>query len=421
MTCWRSSAPAPQARPVRHCSPRWPAARRCPAARRGSPRPPDATGVGECRRAWASYCDRRAGPARRSCSTCFRTAWSAVIARERLETGVQRPHLVGGPRGGRTRQHGRPDLGRRDVVGRHRQPRRGLRPAAGGHGVVVVVERDAGAPTSANCRALDAPAAAVPDRPRAGLRPPTATGRDRSARALHAGGARARPAGRPRSSRSSPMQSPSPTPPSAQRHQRRYRRRGYRGTGLQRSRRAARSISMRSEPAGRSVPPSNVAAGRSGTPIWSTLVTGRARSSTAAALPGAGRRARRFQRQRTDLPLCRPVVLQPRAGPRLRRRPRARRLTDRGCSTYARGYREGPIRTLMAYAPAGSPTADAELLERGGSRARRHGLPTGNSLQDNARQARRDRRQRRRVSRPTASQLGAGRPRQFAATVQGGA
>ena len=38
---------------------------------------------------------------------------------------------------------------------------------------------------------------------------------------------------------------------------------------------------------------------------------------------------------------------------------------------YARAYREGPIRTLMAYARARVAAADAQLLERGRARARR--------------------------------------------------
>ena len=55
---------------------------------------------------------------------------------------------------------------------------------------------------------------------------------------------------------------------------------------------------------------------------------------------------------------------------------------------YARAYREGPIRTLMAYALPGSPP---RLLNFSSAIVREPaviGLPTGNSLQDNARQIR---------------------------------
>lgn len=50
--------------------------------------------------------------------------------------------------------------------------------------------------------------------------------------------------------------------------------------------------------------------------------------------------------------------------------------------SYAHGYREGTIRTLMAYAVAGSP---ARLLNYSSATVLETGLATGNSLQDNAR------------------------------------
>ena len=87
------------------------------------------------------------------------------------------------------------------------------------------------------------------------------------------------------------------------------------------------------------------------------------------------------------------------------------------CGTYACAYREGTIRTLMAYfIPGSAPSrvlnfSSASVREPAGT-----GLPTGNSLQDNARQLRET------VGTVSTYRppLPPGVPREFTATVTGG-
>ena len=82
------------------------------------------------------------------------------------------------------------------------------------------------------------------------------------------------------------------------------------------------------------------------------LVTSRPPCSTAAASPGSGPTSTRpFSVTRPRVSPRRPVVVHPRNRPQLRRppRPRRHRRHEPTCATYARAYREGAIRTVMAY------------------------------------------------------------------------
>ena len=312
--------------------------------------------------------DRRAGPAAPFVLNLFPDRVVAV-ARERLETGVRGHtswvgHVEGEPDStvaltwdGATLSGG--------VVSRG--VAYDLLPA--GAGSVVVVERDAGGrrPRAAGARRAGAGGARSPARRPSRRRPP---GRDRSARAVHAGGARSRRRDGRHPVAARQRRGGHQHRAGAQRHQRRDRRRGPRGARLHRvvERRVRGSDRDRSRRIDRGV-------------HRRTADRTRRRSRDAGHRTGHGLRRlrhcparagerRRVQRQRADLPLCRPVVLHPRDRPRLRRRPRARRLAAELSALRPRLPR-GPDPHADGLCTARVAAADAQLLERGGARARR--------------------------------------------------